>query len=197
MRAIVARVDKLQRLAAFDEAARAGSFTAAAAALSISQPAVTRQIRELEPALGLVLFDRTANRSSLTAAGRSLADAVDAGFAAIERRLDDLTDPDPTFVLAAPPGFAQELLVPVLDGLHDVLPDVDLRLWLYDRDDELDTGRYDAAIRVGTGGWAQVDDVALFPERVFPVASRSFAQEWGLDERSSPAFAPHFGMAKA
>lgn len=186
MRPIVAQVDRLQRLAVFDAAARTGSFTAAASELSTSQPAVTRQIRELELALGITLFHRSANRSTLTEAGQSLADSIDTGFASIERRLAELQDPDPMFVLAAPPGFAQQLIVPVLDGLHDALPDVDIRLWLYDRDDELDSGTYDLAIRVGTGAWPDVDDVELFPERVIPVATQALANDLGLDARSTP-----------
>lgn len=186
MRPIVTRVDKLQRLAVFDAAARTGSFTAAAAELSTSQPAVTRQIRELERALDLALFHRSANRSTLTEAGHALAEAVDGGFASIERRLAELQNPDPTFVLASPPGFAQQLIVPVLDGLHDALPDVDIRLWLYDRDAELDTGSYDVAIRVGDVGWTGFDDVELFGERVFPVATKALATELGLDAASTP-----------
>ncbi len=186
MRPIVARVDKLQRLVVFDAAARTGSFTAAARELATSQPAVTRQIRELEHALGITLFHRTANRSTLSDAGRALADAIDVGFVGIERRLDELHDPDPMFVLAAPPGFAQQLIVPVLDSLHEAMPDVDIRLWLYDRDDELDTGTYDAAIRVGTGGWDGVDDIELFAERVVPVAARALAEELHLHAGSTP-----------
>lgn len=186
MRPIVTRVDKLQRLAVFDAAARTGSFTAAAAELSTSQPAVTRQIRELERALDMTLFHRSANRSTLTEAGRALAEAVDGGFAGIERRLAELQNPDPTFVLASPPGFAQQLIVPVLDGLHDALPDVDIRLWLYDRDAELDTGSYDVAIRVGHVGWTGFDDVELFGERVIPVATKALAAELGLDAASTP-----------
>ena len=186
MRPIVARVDRLQRLAVFDAAARTGSFTAAAAELSTSQPSVTRQIRELELALGITLFHRSANRSTLTEAGQTLADSIDTSFSGIERRLAELQDPDQMFVLAAAPGFAQQLLVPVLDGLHEALPDVDFRLWLYDRDDELDTGSYDLAIRVGNGTWPGVDDVELFPERVIPVATRALADELGLDAMSTP-----------
>jgi len=186
MRPIVAHVDRLQRLAAFDAAARAGSFTGAAAELSTSQPAVTRQIRELELALGITLFHRSANRSALTDAGRALADSIDLAFTGIERRLAEIRDPDPMFVLAAPPGFAQQLIVPVLEGLHDALPDVDVRLWLYDRDDELDSGTYDLAIRVGSGSWPDLDDVELFAERVIPVASISLADDLGLHAGSSP-----------
>lgn len=172
-------------MAVFDAAARTGSFTAAAAEIATTQPAVTRQIRELEQALGATLFHRTANRSELTDAGRRLADAVDAGFARIERGLLDLLEPRPTFVLAAPPGLAQLVLVPVLDALYEAVGDVDIRLWLYDRDTDLDRGAYDVAIRVGDGSWPGHHDIKLFTERVVPVATRQLADQFGLDEHAS------------
>lgn len=185
MRSILAQVDRIQRLAVLDAAARTGSFTAAAAEIATTQPAVTRQIRELEHALGVPLFHRTANRSELTDAGRKLADAVDAGFARIERGLSELLEPQPTFVLAAPPGLAQLILVPVLDELYEAVGDVDIRLWLYDRDSDLDRGAYDVAIRVGDGSWPGHHDVELFAERVVPVATGQLARRLGLSPYAS------------
>jgi DNA-binding transcriptional LysR family regulator len=45
-------------LFAFFEVARAGSISAGAERLHVRQPAITREIRELEDRLGLALFDR-------------------------------------------------------------------------------------------------------------------------------------------
>jgi DNA-binding transcriptional LysR family regulator len=60
-----------------------GSFVAAAARLRISQPALTRSIKQLETELGVRLFDRTTRRLQVTAAGREFA-------AVAERMLNDL-----------------------------------------------------------------------------------------------------------
>ncbi len=49
--------------------AEKGSFRAAAAALNVSQPALSAQIRELERRLGFALFARTSRRVTLTAQG--------------------------------------------------------------------------------------------------------------------------------
>lgn len=185
MRTIVGRVDRLQRLALFEAAARLGSFTAAGRELGIAQPAVTRQIRMLERSIGVELFHRTANRSELSAAGRDLLATLDLAFTAIERTLDDLVDTDEIFVLASPPGFAQELLVPHLDALQAVLGHRDLRLWLYDREAELANGHFDAAIRIGQGRWPGLDAERLFDEQVVPVAAADFAAEWSLDSTSA------------
>ncbi|MBN3725020.1 LysR family transcriptional regulator [Burkholderia sp. Ac-20379] len=61
-------------LLAFYEVARAGSVSAGAERLRVSQPAVTREIRELEARLGIVLFDRLPRGVALTEAGRVLFD---------------------------------------------------------------------------------------------------------------------------
>ncbi|MGG1946919.1 LysR family transcriptional regulator [Trinickia sp. NRRL B-1857] len=59
-------------LLAFYEVARAGSVSAGAEKLCVSQPAVTREIRELEERIGMTLFDRLPRGVALTEAGKVL-----------------------------------------------------------------------------------------------------------------------------
>lgn len=61
-------------LIAFEAAARLGGFTAAAAELHQTQGAVSRQVAQLEAALGVALFVRVRQRVALTPAGRYFAD---------------------------------------------------------------------------------------------------------------------------
>lgn len=187
MRDIVQRVDRLQRLAVFEAAARLGSFTAAANELGMTQPAVTRQIHSLERSLGAELFTRSSNRSTLTEVGQRLASHVGSGFDVIENGLAELADHAGNFVLAAHPGIAQMLIVPRLDELKSALGDVDLRLWLFDRDVELDEGGFDAALRVGSGDFPGLDSQLLFPEVVVPIASPAVADQYGLSATSTAA----------
>ncbi|MEZ5264078.1 MAG: LysR family transcriptional regulator [Acidimicrobiales bacterium] len=63
-----------KRLRAFVAVADAGSITAAARALHVAQPALSRQMHALERELGAVLLERTRAGVALTAAGRLLAD---------------------------------------------------------------------------------------------------------------------------
>ncbi|MCP4042583.1 MAG: LysR family transcriptional regulator, partial [Gammaproteobacteria bacterium] len=58
-----------RRLQVFHTVARLLSFTKAADALHMTQPAVTFQVRQLEEYFNTRLFDRTHNRISLTEAG--------------------------------------------------------------------------------------------------------------------------------
>ncbi len=185
MRDIVRLVDRLQRLAVFEAAARLGSFTAAAGDLGMTQPAVTRQIHALEHSLGAELFVRTSNRSALTEVGRRLLGHVGSGFDVIENGLVELAEHAGNFVLAAHPGVAQMLIVPRLDQLKSALGDVDLLLRLFDTDAELVDGTFDAAIRVGSGEFPGFDRELLFPEVVVPIAAPGLAAEYGLSASSS------------
>ena len=177
MRQLVRQVDRLQRLAVFEAAARLGSMSAAGRELGIAQPAVTRQIRQLETSLDTALFDRQSNRVALTAAGRALADSLDVSFAAIEHTLSEVTDSDDIFILA----------MPALDSLQQALGDRDLRLWLYDRETELANGSFHAAVRVSAEPWPGHEEVPLFGEAVFPIATPSLAAAHGLNSESAAA----------
>ncbi len=63
----------LRQFQAFVTVARLGSFTRAAKHLHLSQPALTVQIRQLEEAMGVRLFDRSTRVVMLTPIGRELA----------------------------------------------------------------------------------------------------------------------------
>jgi LysR family carnitine catabolism transcriptional activator len=67
----------VRQLRAFAILAGVGSFTRAAAALHTTQPALSAQIRELETALGVRLFDRNTRSVAMTVTARELLPVVD------------------------------------------------------------------------------------------------------------------------
>ncbi len=78
----------LRQLRTFAEVARRLSFTAAAKALHLTQPAVSMQVRQLEAAAGLPLFEHVGKRVQLTEAGRELLRYA-TGVADLIREADD------------------------------------------------------------------------------------------------------------
>jgi DNA-binding transcriptional LysR family regulator len=68
---------ELRHLVYFREVARQLHFRKAAESLAVAQPALSRQIAQLEAALGSPLFVRSRRRVELTAAGRLLAERVE------------------------------------------------------------------------------------------------------------------------
>jgi DNA-binding transcriptional LysR family regulator len=66
----------LRQLQTFVTVARLNSFTRAAQLLRLSQPALTKQVRQLEETLGVRLFDRNTRRVELTRIGKELAPVI-------------------------------------------------------------------------------------------------------------------------
>src|SRR5215510_2073952 len=63
---------ELRHLRYFVAVAEAGNVSKAAAALHLSQPALSRQIHDLEAELNVALFERSGRRLRLTGAGEDL-----------------------------------------------------------------------------------------------------------------------------
>ncbi|MGB0506089.1 MAG: LysR substrate-binding domain-containing protein [Pikeienuella sp.] len=76
---------RLRHLSCFLEIAKVGSLVAAADRLAISQPAVSKTLRELEEMLGVQLFDRSGRRLSINAHGRVFQRRVGNAFSEIEQ----------------------------------------------------------------------------------------------------------------
>lgn len=83
---------KLIHLEYFVTVCRLGSTTQAAAALSISQPAISAAIRELEGEFGVLLFTRVGKRLEITEAGRILYDRASDLLERAENTAQILTD---------------------------------------------------------------------------------------------------------
>lgn len=63
---------EMRHLRYFTAVAHAGTVSAAATSLHVTQPGLSRQLRQLETELGVRLFDRAAGRLALSGAGRAL-----------------------------------------------------------------------------------------------------------------------------
>jgi LysR family transcriptional regulator, transcriptional activator of nhaA len=115
----------------FHVTASEGSIKAAADRLKVTQPTVSEQLRMLERALGVELFERTPTGLKLTLAGREASEHAAAMFLAGERlvrALGEVVDP-PEIVLrvgasaAMARTIAAEFLMPVLT-LPDCRPSI-------------------------------------------------------------------------
>lgn len=81
---------KLRHLQCFVEVARHGSMVRAADRLAVSQPAISKTIRELEDTLGAALFDRSAREVTLTRCGAMFLRYAGAGMTALIQGVDSL-----------------------------------------------------------------------------------------------------------
>jgi len=173
-------------LAVFDAVASAGDFTSAARELQISQPAVSRHMAALARELDIELFVRAGRSFVLTDKGRSLAEATNAAFSALERTLADFDAQSDALVLAVQPAMATSWVVPLLDQLETAV-DAEIRLRIFERSAELTSSDWDLAIVPGAGTWEGWESTMLFREAVRPFAAPSLAAELGLGPDTPPA----------
>ena len=121
-----------RRLQVFHTVARLLSFTRAADALHMTQPAVTFQIRQLEEHFNTRLFDRTHNRISLTEAGQRVyeyADRIFATYAEMENAVRDLTgEVSGVLLVGASTTIAEYMLPSLLGEFKAKYPEVSIRM---------------------------------------------------------------------
>lgn len=169
------RPPSFSSIAAFEAAARHGSFTAAARELNLTQSAVSHAIKGLEARCGGRLFDRRGRGVALTAAGRRLAGKVRLSMALLGDAFDDRSRQAPELLrIATLASFAGRILLPLLADMKQAWPDLRLEILCGDALADIDSGEADLAIRFGPGGWAGLHAVRLANEWLFPVASPSY-----------------------
>lgn len=121
----------LRALRYFVAIADAGSLTAAAQAISIAQPALTRQLRELEQDLGVQLLQRTPRGVLLTQAGVTLYESAQrmlAEAALVRRQLaSQPTVSGASVVLGVSPTLARVVLPGLLENFQRSRVDIQLR----------------------------------------------------------------------
>ncbi len=129
------------------------SFTRAALALHVSQPALSQQIRQLEDHLGAPLFDRSGRTVRLTDAGEVYLDYARRTLLGLEegkRAIHDVADLRRGLLrIAVTPTFTSWLIGPLLAAFHQHYPDitVSVREMPQERIEEgLNAGELDAGI---------------------------------------------------
>jgi DNA-binding transcriptional LysR family regulator len=201
----------------FDAAARNGSFTAAAAELNVTQPAVSRMLGRFEDYLGVRLFDRTAGGAMLTEEGELLYRRVLDGFRSIESGLIEIERRrrgTETVTLSVSSAFTTHWLMPRIDKLQRQFPSVDLRFQLIsgslrgavenvdlgmrfrDRDDPESSGALvmkEVMLPICSPGYRDTDTAKEPPEGSTIIKLADTPEDWvkqypgSLTNRSGPA----------
>jgi LysR family nitrogen assimilation transcriptional regulator len=123
---------ELKQLRSFVHIAELGSFSRAAVFLSVAQPALSRQIQNLEADLGAKLFYRNGRGVELTTAGRHLINHAKAIIDRSQRARNELLalneETVGATVLGVPPTVGQFLAAPLVRIFRGRYPSVALRV---------------------------------------------------------------------
>ena len=139
-------MDRLQAMKVFERVVEEGGFAAAARAMDMSPPVVTRMVAELEQHLGTRLLQRTTRKLALTDAGesylqrvRAILHEIDDAEAAAAASTRDLRG---TIRIVAAPVLATNFLAPMMAAWHAHYPklmlDVSMDAYAASRVDEFD-----------------------------------------------------------
>ncbi len=162
-----------RHLVVFEAAARTGSFTKAAQELNVQQPAVSASIKQLETALGVILFRRNHRRITLTNAGTRLFADVTRAFEMLSHSASSIRQfaSNDHVTLSASSAFNNYWLVPRIASFQQKHPDIDLRLQSSDREPDLTVETISLAVRLGDGNWPDCEAQLIYDEIIYPVAA--------------------------
>jgi LysR family transcriptional regulator, glycine cleavage system transcriptional activator len=176
----------LTALEFFDAAARHLSFTKAAAELSVTQGAISRQIRNLEDRIGQRLFIRSRRSLALTPIGIEYSSAVRSLLEHAESTTMRIFGPSEalsTLTIASLPTFGSRWLAPRLGGFVARHPEIQLTISSYIKPFLFSSGEADVAIHFGTGIWPGATCTRLLGESSVAVGSRLLLADVPEDER--------------
>ena len=143
----------LNDLLAFVTVAREGSFTRAAAALGVTQSALSQTFRALDVRLQIRLLTRTTRSVSPTSAGERLMQAIGNRFDEIEAELDALTElrdkPAGTVRITCGDYVLHSVLLPKLAPVLREYPDIRLEFDVNYGFRDIVADRFDAGVRLG------------------------------------------------
>jgi LysR family transcriptional regulator, nitrogen assimilation regulatory protein len=170
----------LKQLEYFRHVAELGSFTRAASFLSVVQPALSRQVRQLEVELGQNLFDRNGRGVVLTDAGTRLLEHTRGILMQVGRARQELEDQKSGtsghFTLGLPPSLGRSVTVPLVKAFGHELPNARLAtvegLSAYILE-WLSVGRVDCALVYNATASPTVDLQPLLDEQLFLIGPPS------------------------
>ena len=160
-------------LLALEAVDRLGTASAAAAELSLTQGAISRQLKVLEDQLGVPLLIRDRQRLRLTPGAADYVREVRRSLtsltqASLKLRANPLGG---SLNLAILPAFGMYWLAPRLAGFAQSHPEVTVNLSTRLAPFDFAANSFDAAIHYGRKDWPGVDYLPLMAEQVMAVAA--------------------------
>ena len=170
------RLPPLNSLRAFEAAGRHLSFTRAAGELTVTQAAISHQVKTLEEYLDVALFRRLPRKLELTRAGNLLLPVVRSSFDSISHSVAELLTltarSELTVRLA--PSFAAKWLSPRLESFRQLHPHIELSLTHSNEVVDFRRQAIDLAVTYGKGEWPDRVAERVLTLDFFPVCAPGF-----------------------
>lgn len=174
-------------LIVFEAAARHLSFTLAANELSVTQGAISRQIRQLEEYLGKDLFVRANRNISLTPTGLRYYQTIYRALLDVAQATGEIKkwQGEQQITVATTNAMAALWLLPKVAEFQQLHEEIDLRILASDQVTDYRRLDCDIALFYCRLPPADMKVTTLFPEEVFPVCSPAYLErclDWDSPE---------------
>ncbi len=173
----------LNALAAFEAAARLGSFTRAGEELCVTQAAVSQHIRHLEDYLGVPLFTRRSPGVRLTPDGERYYLSIAGALETLRRESARLRRGVGPLAVVAEASFANRWLAPRLSRFCERCPEIDIRIAPHPGHPVLEPD-VDVIVRLDMPQTPGLFMVTLPEERFFPVFGPDYIRHHENDWQS-------------
>lgn len=179
-------MDTLQAMKTYVAVVDAGSFVGAMDATGLSKPAVSRQVADLEAALGGRLLQRTTRRLSMTEEGRTYYQRCKDILQAVEEAQAEVgastAQAHGRLRIGAPLTFGALRLAPLWGRFAAENPQVTLDIMLSDRVVDLVEEGYDLVVRIGRPTDSNLISRPLARSRTILCASPGYLERHGTPE---------------
>ena len=181
-------MDRLRALRYFAKLAQTLSFSETADYFRVPSSSVSRRIKDLEADLGAALFVRTTRSVSLTDLGKLYLDEIATALQSIEMADEMLqaqsAAPTGTVRITAMPGYAELYVLPALQRLRILYPDIEFDLNITNQILSLSNNEADIAIRASAALPDQVIARRLCGHTFVLVASPDYIKRNGAPRMS-------------
>ena len=173
------KLPPLQPLRVFESVYRHGSIRKAADELCLTPQAASQQLKQLESALDVQLFERGARGLAASAEAQTLYHYVEQGLDALSQGLEAVRShhKHAQFHIQVSPYFATQYLIRSLPSFTKDYPELDLRISIGVELPSFDSGDLDAAIVWGYGGVDHLDETPLLEDLKVIVAAPQLLAE--------------------
>ncbi|MGI2177064.1 LysR family transcriptional regulator [Shewanella frigidimarina] len=177
-------MDQLRAMRYFSKVVETGSFTKAASAFNVPPSSLSRRVADLEKSLGATLLKRSTRIVKLTEVGQIYYNDVQQILNQLAQSHETVrsyqTTPMGRLRISSMVGFGDKILLPLLDELSTLYPQIVLDVSFSDELSTLGRDDVDIAIRGGYAPNERVLAIRLMDNGFIPVASPSYIEKHGI-----------------
>ena len=177
-------MDQLRAIRYFSKVVETGSFTNAARAFNVPPSSLSRRVADLEKSLGATLLKRSTRLVKLTEVGQIYYNDTQKILNQLEQSNETVrsyqTTPMGRLRISSMVGFGEKILLPLLDELSSLYPEIVLDVSLSDELSTLGRDDVDIAIRGGYAPNERVLAIRLMDNGFIPVASPGYIKQFGI-----------------